>query len=264
MNVQNSKVFDLSDAPISVVEVSLLVHDLNRMTRFYCDLLGLKVFSQNAAATRLGVEQPFLTLSAPGGLAASAAGFAGLYHTAFLLPSREALGAWVNSAQSKGVRLLGAADHGVSEAIYLVDPEGNGIEVYADRPVGKWFDERGRLQMTTGPLATHSLPRAFWAGAPSQTRIGHVHLQTPDLDAAETFWHDAGFDITMRGPGVLFWGAGGYHHQLATNVWSRGPVAPRHDGLAGLAEVTLQAATAPEQTLSAPSGVRIKFTSDKG
>lgn len=264
MNLQNSQVFDLLDAPMSVVEVSLLVHDLDRMTRFYCDLLGLTVFSQDATATRLGVEQPFLTLSAPGGLAASAAGFAGLYHTAFLLPSREALGAWVDHAQSKGVRFLGAADHGVSEAIYLVDPEGNGIEVYADRPIGKWFDNHGRLQMTTGPLATHSLPQTSWEGAPSKTRIGHVHLQTPDLVAAEAFWRDAGFDITMRGPGVLFWGAGGYHHQIATNIWSRGPIEPRHDGLPGLAEVTLRSATAPDQTLTAPSGVRIKITSDKG
>ncbi|CUH78656.1 Catechol-2,3-dioxygenase [Tritonibacter multivorans] len=258
--------FDLSAAPISVAHVTLLVRDLDRMTRFYRDLLGLTVLSQTATQTSLGLDTAFLTLSAPGGLDANSGQFAGLYHTAFLLPARADLGAWLDHVQAKGIRLQGAADHGVSEAIYLADPEGNGIEVYADRPTDQWYDDQGNLQLTTEPLSAHTLPQGRWSAAPPGTRIGHVHLQTTDLAAAETFWSDAGFTAMARAPGGIFWGAGGYHHQLATNVWSRGRKTARHDGIAGLSDITLYApdvAATQAQTRTAPSGVRVTFTTEK-
>lgn len=260
--------FDLDTAPISVAQVTLLVQDLARMTRFYTEVLGLSVFppakgAAHADSVQLGVTQPCLRLHAPGGLRRAAQSQPGLYHTAFLLPSRRALGAWLQHATRHGLRPIGA-DHQVSEALYLFDPEGNGIEVYADRPTDCWYDAAGRLRLTTDPLNPQGLstPTA-WNGAPTGTRIGHVHLKTPDLQAAEGFWAPLGFEIMAQSAGVLFWGTGGYHHQLATNIWASAGQAPRNIRMTGLSEITFQARLPPQirppKPLTAPSGVQINF-----
>ena len=158
-------------------------------------------------------------------------GLLGLYHFAILLPDRAALGRFVTHLGSLGVH-AGSADHAVSEAIYLSDPDGLGIEVYADRPRAAWrSDSTRQLFMTTAPLDVRGVMAAAggaaWTGMPPGTTIGHVHLHVGDLGAAEAFYHRAlGFDkVVWNYPGALFLSAGGYHHHLGTNTWSAGPPA---------------------------------------
>jgi len=157
-------------------------------------------------------------------------GALGLYHFAILLPDRSALGRFAKHVAELDLR-VGMADHLVSEALYLWDPDGLGIEVYADRPRDSWHHEGRQLVMTTDPLAVSSLVAAggqqSWHGVPNGARIGHVHLHVGDLDDAEAFYHRAlGFDKTVWNySGALFLAAGGYHHHLGTNTWSPGPAA---------------------------------------
>jgi catechol 2,3-dioxygenase len=157
-------------------------------------------------------------------------GLLGLYHFAILLPDRASLGRFVAHLAEIGAR-AGMSDHAVSEAVYLTDPDGLGIEVYADRPRDAWrYDER-QLHMTTNPLDVDDLVRAAgaekWTGMPPGTVLGHVHLYVDDIDKAAAFYHDAlGFDkVVWSYPGALFLSAGGYHHHLGTNTWAKG--APR-------------------------------------
>jgi catechol 2,3-dioxygenase len=143
------------------------------------------------------------------------------------MPDRPALGRFV--AHLGDIReYAGMSDHLVSEAIYLSDPDGLGIEVYADRPRAAWRVERGVLAMTTEPLDVRSLVQAGrgepWTGAPPGTRIGHVHLHVGDLETAASFYHAGlGLDkVPLEYPGALFMSAGGYHHHLGTNTWAAG------------------------------------------
>lgn len=151
----------------------------------------------------------------------------GLYHFAILLPDRASLGRFIAHLGAIGVR-AGSADHLVSEAIYLTDPNGLGIEVYADRPRNTWRIDGRQLAMATDRLDTQSLLQAAgsipWSGMPSGTTIGHVHLSVGDLDEAENFYHAGlGFDrMAWSYPGALFLSAGGYHHHIGTNTWAVG------------------------------------------
>lgn len=157
-------------------------------------------------------------------------GVFGLYHFAILLPGRADLGRLIANLASMGLR-MGAADHLVSEAIYLTDPDGLGIEVYSDRPRDEWQVRGQELAMATEPLDLMELVRAGddlpWQGAPAGTTLGHVHLHVGSLEEGEAFYHRAlGFDKMVWGyPGALFLSAGGYHHHLGTNTWSPGPAA---------------------------------------
>ncbi len=167
-------------------------------------------------------------------------GLLGLYHFAILLPDRASLGRFVGHLAELGVR-AGMSDHFVSEAVYLTDPDGLGIEVYADRPRDAWrYDER-QLYMTTNHLDVDDLVRSAqgerWTGMPSGTVLGHVHLYVDDIDKAAAFYHDAlGFDkVVWSYPGALFLSAGGYHHHLGTNTWARG-APPATDADARLLE----------------------------
>jgi catechol 2,3-dioxygenase len=154
----------------------------------------------------------------------------GLYHFAVLLPDRGALGRFAAHVLGLGMA-PGMADHAVSEALYLSDPDGLGIEVYADRPAESWSYQGKELVMTTEPLDITELIAAGkgedWSRAPAGTTMGHVHLHVGDLAAADAFYHRAlGFDKTVWSyPGALFFSAGGYHHHLGTNTWSPGPTA---------------------------------------
>ena len=140
--------------------------------------------------------------------------------------------------------LQGASDHIVSEAIYLADPEGNGIEVYADRPVSAWLGEAGEIQMSTDPLDLPGLLQSAegteWSGFPNNGSIGHVHLQVGGTAEADAFYRDVlGLDIAARYPGASFYGSGGYHHQLAGNIWNSRRVGKRPEGMAGLDAVEI-------------------------
>lgn len=229
------------DSPLRLGAVTLVVHDLDRLRRFYAETLGLDEIAADAQGARLGAggavlldlrHDPQARPRDPRG--------AGLFHTAFLLPTRADLGAFVGHAARTGVPLEGASDHVVSEALYLADPEGNGIEVYADRPRADWPWRDGSVAMRTDPLDLDGLARAgtAWRGAPAATTVGHVHLQVGALAPAEAFLAGVlGLPVTARYPGGVFHGAGGYHHHLAANVWHSRGAPPRTPPVAGLAEV---------------------------
>ncbi|MHB8839038.1 MAG: VOC family protein [Gemmatimonadaceae bacterium] len=151
----------------------------------------------------------------------------GLFHFALLLPDRASLGRFLTHLAELGVH-AGASDHLVSEALYLSDPDGLGIEVYADRPRDSWTHSGRELAMATIALDARAVADAGagarWSGMPAGTTLGHVHLHVGSLDEARAFYHDAlGFDLIVWSyPGALFFSAGGYHHHLGTNTWAAG------------------------------------------
>ncbi len=214
--------------------VHLQVADLQRSIDYYEHVIGLRVAAREGARATLAAqdsERPLVELhEKPGVTPAPKRGAFGLYHFAILLPSRAHLGRLIANLASMGLR-MGAADHLVSEAIYLTDPDGLGIEVYCDRPRDEWQVRGQELAMATEPLDLMELVRAGealpWQGAPAGTTMGHVHLHVGNLDEGEAFYHRAlGFDKMVWGyPGALFLSAGGYHHHLGTNTWSPGPAA---------------------------------------
>jgi catechol 2,3-dioxygenase len=210
--------------------VSLQVRELERSVAFYRDGLGLQVIELEAGRASLGAhgdERTLVRLEARrAGTAVQRSSRLGLFHFAILLADRGALGRFARHMAASGIP-LGAGDHLVSEALYLQDPDGLGIEVYADRPRNEWRRVGRELRIGTEPLDVASLLTAAggepWAGMPTGTVVGHVHLRVGDLRQAAAFFSDAlGFDVmTWSYPGALFFGAGGYHHHLGTNVWDR-------------------------------------------
>lgn len=237
--------FDLSAAPMRIGRVRLRVRDLAGVSGFYQDVLGLVSVGQSDGRVILGATRtPLLELLGDPDLAPLDRRQAGLFHTAFLLPDRASLARWLGFVVQRQVALLGASDHRVSEAIYLADPEGNGIEVYADRPLAAWRSTGGQLDMPSDRLDLQELLDAAgdgaWTGMPAGSVIGHLHLQVGDTAAAERFYRDVlGFDVTCRYRGGSFFGAGGYHHQLAANTWNSRGAGPRADRMAGLDNVEL-------------------------
>ena len=227
--------------------VRLQVADLERSIAYYESVIGLRVAARQGATARLAPQNDDAVLvelhAKPGVRPATRRGMIGLFHFAILLPSRGALGRFVRHLASIGAR-AGMSDHLVSEAVYLQDPDGLGIEVYADRPRSSWRSDGGQLVMVTDPLDVKSLLAdagdETWSGAPPGTTIGHVHLYVRDLAQASAFYHDAlGLDKTVWSyPGALFLSAGGYHHHLGTNTWAAG--APKAaEGDARLLEWTM-------------------------
>jgi catechol 2,3-dioxygenase len=211
--------------------VRLQIRDLERSLGFYTRVLGLEARLVDGSTAALHAEQeeePLIELVAdPGTRPVRAHSRLGLYHYAILLPDRAALGRFLEHVARTGTR-IGASDHLVSEAIYLSDPDGLGIEVYADRPRSAWRWADGQLAMATEPLDTNAVLAAArgetWTAMPRGTRMGHVHLHVGDIETASRFYHGAlGFDRTVWGyPGALFLSAGGYHHHLGVNTWARG------------------------------------------
>lgn len=158
----------------------------------------------------------------------------GLYHTAFLLPTRKDLGRFVRHLNRHRIP-FGAGDHLYSEALYLTDPDGLTVEVYADRDRSTWQVEDRELLSATNPVRLGELAALSsdpWLGMPAATTVGHVHLYVGHLQQASSFYHQGlGLDLTTwRFPGALFLSAGGYHHHVAVNTWaSASPVASEHD-----------------------------------
>jgi catechol 2,3-dioxygenase len=224
--------------------VRLQVADLDRSLAFYEEVLGMRVITRGVDTASLGphdedreiIHLHQLRTARP----VPQRGLLGLYHFAILLPDRASLGRFVAHLAEIGA-YAGMSDHFVSEAVYLTDPDGLGIEVYADRPRDAWrYDER-QLYMTTNHLDVDDLVRSArgvpWRGMPPGTVLGHVHLYVGDIAKAEAFYHDAlGFDkVVWSYPGALFMSAGGYHHHLGTNTWARG-APPATDADARLLE----------------------------
>ncbi|HEX8848806.1 MAG TPA: VOC family protein [Gemmatimonadaceae bacterium] len=213
--------------------VKLQVADLERSLAYYTQVLGLRVLDRRDEGGRVarlapnGEDVVLVELVEKRGVQPSPErGRLGLYHFAILLPDRGSLGRFLRHLGESNVR-AGMADHLVSEAIYLEDPDGLGIEVYADRPRSAWRSEGRQLVMATEHLDVGDLLRAGgaepWSGMPRGTVIGHVHLFVGDLARASSFYHDAlGFEkVVWNYPGALFLSAGGYHHHLGTNTWAR-------------------------------------------
>lgn len=225
--------------------VRLQISDLSRSLAFYQGLLGFRVLDQMERKALLGAQnsdEPLVELlEQPRVQPVQPRGRLGLFHVAFLLSERAALGRLVRHLMDAEVQ-PGMSDHLVSEAIYLTDPDGLGIEIYADRPRTNWtVSEEGQIEMATKPLDTVDLIEAAgsspWSGIPQGTTIGHVHLHVGDLKQASAFYHEGlGFDKTVWSfPGALFFSAGGYHHHLGTNVWA-GDVPPPRENDAQLLE----------------------------
>ena len=225
---------DRLPAGTRIGRAALRVADLDETTAFYRDVVGLALLDRDADRATLGVDgTALLVLERAPDRPERSQTDAGLFHTAFRVPSRAALGEALARVRDRW-RLDGASDHLVSEALYLDDPEGNGVEIYCDRPREEWpVDDDGTVRMATEPLDVQGVAGAAGgksAGlvddAPLGTDVGHVHLEVTSLSAFEAVYVDGlGFEVGMTGPNVRFVAAGGYHHHLGANTW-RGRTTP--------------------------------------
>ncbi|KTG11556.1 glyoxalase [Haloprofundus marisrubri] len=204
---------------------ALRASDLGELTAFYRDVVGLSVQQQSESTAVLGVDEtPLLVLERDADTPERQRSGAGLYHNAFRVPSRKALGDALTRIRDRW-QLSGASDHLVSEALYLRDPEGNGVEIYRDFPREEWpITDEGTVHISTEPLDLESVEAAA-AGddrAPPGTDVGHVHLEVTSLDAFEEFYVDTlGFEVQTTVPAAYFVSAGGYHHHIGANTWNQ-------------------------------------------
>ncbi|MGF9564807.1 VOC family protein [Neorhizobium sp. JUb45] len=233
--------------PAHVNQTHLVVTDLSTVSKFYQDVIGLASLEKTGSGEVLGVAGvPLLTLTTGNDVVRAPRTAAGLFHTAFLVPDRSALAAWLAHAAHAGVRLDGASDHLVSEAIYLSDPEGNGIEIYRDRKPDEWtMLPDGTVQMATEGLDLQALydsaDKGRWAGMQEGTAIGHIHLQVGNVPEAEKFYRDVlGLKVMARYPGASFFATGGYHHHIAANIWNSRGAGARADSMSGLSDYSLR------------------------
>jgi catechol 2,3-dioxygenase len=277
----------LHDQRIAMGAIALSVRDLPRSLDFYRRAIGLEVLDEDGGEATLGVDGRRLLVLEERRGAIRDFEAAGLFHFALLLPSRAALGRQLRHLLEAEVPLTGASDHHVSEALYLDDPDGHGIELYRDRPRVGWIVD-GRIHLITEPLdhngvlAAGEAPGQTWAGLDPGTVMGHVHLQTHDLPASRRYYVERlGFDVTHAMSQATFMSVGGYHHHLAVNVWGRKrkPAAPAAGGigllwyeirvpetaLAGLAE-TLPDAHRDDGMVTAtdPDGIPVHFRAGSG
>ena len=246
---------DKLSAQLSMNAVQLKVGDLDTMSTYYQQALGLDVLKESAAGTSLGRGAETLVQLTPApGLQLPARGEAGLFHTALLSKTQADLAATVlSAAQYNQSSFVGSSDHLVSEAFYFTDPEGNGIELYFDRPRDTWTWTGDQVSMDTiyldpnNFLNTHLTEEAVAGQKQAGAEVGHVHLQVGDVATAHQFYvQTLGFDQTAAlGNQALFVSAGGYHHHMAMNVWNSRGAGPRKDTL-GLGEVLINVPTQDE------------------
>jgi catechol 2,3-dioxygenase len=251
--------------------VHLRVEDLTRSLRFYVDQLGFTLLSRSKSQAELGTGSDtasLLTLTQDASAPLAQRDSAGLFHAALLLPNRATLGHWLRTTAEAGVNFEGFSDHGVSEAVYLSDPDDNGLEFYVDRPRDQWPFRNGELQMGTAALA---VPDLLAAGAHHEghpltgARWGHLHLRVTDLERSEAFYNPLlGLQRMQRfGPNARFLAADGYHHHLGMNNWG-GVTRPRDPLAIGLVEATFAHRDVREdKVLKDPDGITIRVTALK-
>ena len=233
-------------AAVHIGYVHLKVSDSEKMLRFYEDLLGfqkIKIENGDVALSSNGRRPYHIIMTEDRKARHRRPHTAGLFHLAIRVPSRLELARVFLRLYEHHYPFQGFADHGVSEALYMADPEGNGVEIYADRPKEQWQYLNGRLQMTTDPLDANGLiielknEKNYWNGLHPDTDIGHIHLQVSKLSLVDRFYHSVlGMDITQDTyPGALFLSAGGYHHHVGANIWAGEGLSPADPDTAGLA-----------------------------
>lgn len=257
----NSSV-NLLPAATTIGTVTLRVADADRSLRWYCDMMGMELVERTPEQLALGAGgEAFLFLEVLPGAPARVEETTGLYHVAILVPDRASLGGALARITQAGVR-LGASDHLVSEALYIWDPDNNGLEIYRDRPRDEWRWDGKTVRMATDPLNRQSvLAEGLNAGTdrkpmPPGTRIGHVHLQVGDLALAERFYCGVlGFERTAGRHGALFVSAGGYHHHLGLNVWHSFKAPPPAQDAAGLLEYDI---VVPDRAALAAAKARLE------
>lgn len=227
--------------------VHLTISDLRRSIRFYETDLGFTVHRRDDRTAWLGAGGADLLILSQCETAPRVRGTTGLYHFAILVPSRADLARALRRLVATETVTQGAADHGVSEALYLADEDGNGIEIYRDRPRDRWPVVAGELRMGADPLDLDALVSEAGhadtgAGLPSGTVIGHVHLHVSRVDDARAFYVDVlGFELMQRyGPSALFVAAGGYHHHVGLNTWAGVGAPPPPPGAIGLKHFVVQ------------------------
>jgi catechol 2,3-dioxygenase len=225
-------------------EVHLNVLDLARSVRFYQEVIGFKVLEEASDKVTLTADgkTPLLIIEQPENVTPKEPHKSGLYHFALLLPKRADLGAIIKHFIKHNVR-IGASDHLVSEALYLSDPDGNGIEIYTDRDPDVWSWENGKVAMSTDPLDGESIiaesADQTWDGLPAETVMGHVHLHVANLPETETFYNALGFEVVTNYPQALFMSNGKYHHHIGLNTWNGVGVPRPSEGSVGLQSFTL-------------------------
>jgi catechol 2,3-dioxygenase len=228
----------------SIGKVRLRVADIDGLAEFYERVIGLRSVARDGDVVRLGPDdgEPLIELVAAPGAPPAPSFSTGLFHLAILVPDRAELARSLKRVAGAGWRLTGASDHLVSEALYLQDPEGNGIEIYRDRPRDQWGHDGSELRMATLPLDLDGVLGELEPGeepangVPPATTMGHVHLQVADIPASEGFYNGAlELEVMVRSyPGALFLAAGGYHHHVGLNTWQSQGAPPPPEGALGL------------------------------
>jgi catechol 2,3-dioxygenase len=235
--------------PVSVSRVGLKARDAESLAAYYRNVVGLQELSRAGGTITLGAaSRPLLDIEADAAAKPDDPRSAGLFHTAFLLPSRADLGRWINHAIADKIAIEGASDHLVSEALYLTDPEGNGIEIYADRRHEDWKWNGDKIAMATerlnSPSVVGEVPAgdAGWQGAPENSIVGHVHLRVGRPEDAEAWWlQEFGFDTVAKyGGAAVFLSSGGYHHHIGANAWQSPGAGRRDPSRSGLAWVEMR------------------------
>ena len=227
----------------TIGEVHLTVTNLDNALKFYRDQLGFSLLSQAGGQALLGAGSAGLLRLFENTAARQVKGVTGLYHFAVLLPDRRSFARLIYHLAENGIEVSGVADHGVSEAIYMSDPDGNGIELYSDRRRNDWpRDDLGRLQMGTEQLDMEDLLLELrngldpFTGLPEHTIVGHIHLHVANLASADHFYREVlGFELIQRyGSSAMFFSAGGYHHHVGVNVWAGEGAPPPPPDAVGL------------------------------
>jgi catechol 2,3-dioxygenase len=248
-----------SRTPLHIGAVGLVARNLDLLAGYYQSLLRLTVLERTPHLAKLGVSGvTLIEIEHRPDAKPDYERTAGLYHTAFLMPTRADLARWILHVAKNRVPISGASDHDVSEAIYLDDPEGNGIEVYSDRPQEKWRRDGQTIFQKTDPLDIDAVIReidpatATYPSAPEGLRVGHIHLRVGNVARAEEFYCGAiGLDVTRRRTGATFISSGGYHHHVGANVWHSDGAGRRDPDRAGLAWFSMEADGAALETASA-------------
>lgn len=227
---------------VVISKVELNVSNLEMMSEFYQDVIGLKVHSSNDKVVSLGSDRVLIDLVKSD--SAHRIDSLGLYHLALLVPSEKDLGETLIHLLKIGANLSGGADHGYSQALYLNDPEGNGIEIYADRPRNEWIiHEDGEIEGYTEELDVNSLlkdTKQEFNGIMDGTIMGHVHLKVKDLNETQQFYEDLGFSLKSDfGNQAKFFAIGMYHHHIGTNTWHGNHLPKLSENQLGLRKIHL-------------------------